>query len=173
MITFLLPYYNEFSQEIYEQIINELPLPCIECSCGKSGCLIFYGHYQRTIKWHSKLIKLIVQRVLCKECGATHALLPDVLVPYSQISLEDQQKIIRLIEDGECIEPILEANCLIDENNIKYIIRQYRKHWKEKLLSIGNTLLEPLTIPCFSAYSRQFMQIHRTRNKLNTITNTC
>ena len=115
---------------------------------------------------------MCVQRVLCKECGTTHALLPDILVPYSQIPMEDQKKIIRFIENHESPLPVLEANCLIDENNTKSIIRQYREPWKERLLSIGRTLLESLTIPCFSAFSRQFMQIHRTRNKLCIITNT-
>ena len=172
MITFLLPNCNDFSQNVYDLAVDELPLHRIKCTCGKCGCLILYGHYSRSVKWYSKRIDLRVQRVLCKECGATHALFPDILVPYSQIPLEDQQKIIRFTEKHESPLPVLQANCLIDENNIKYILRQYRKHWKERLISIGRTLLDSLTIPCFSAYSRQFMQIHRTRNKLYTLTNT-
>lgn len=73
---------------------------------------------------------------------------------------------------GTSPEAILAENLLIDENNVKYIVRQYRRHWKQRLLSIGQTLLDSLTVPCLHAYFRQFMQIHRTRNILCTYTNT-
>jgi hypothetical protein len=55
---------------------------------------------------------------------------------------------------------------LIDDCNARYIFRQYRKHWEQRLLSIGLTPGDDLVAPCFSFYSRQFMQIHRTRNIL-------
>jgi 16S rRNA A1518/A1519 N6-dimethyltransferase RsmA/KsgA/DIM1 with predicted DNA glycosylase/AP lyase activity len=61
---------------------------------------------------------------------------------------------------------VMLRNFLIDESNINYIVRQFRKHWKQRLLAIGASLSEDLTVPCLSAYSRQFMQIHRTRNIL-------
>ena len=92
--------------------------------------------------------------------------MPSVLVPYSQITLGDQQGILICAEAGSRADAILEQNPYIDEGNVKYIIRQYRRHWKERILSIGRTLLDSLTIPCLSAYSRQFMQIHRTPNIL-------
>ena len=70
------------------------------------------------------------------------------------------------------MKPVMENNILIDENNIKYIIRQFKKYWKQKLLSASLGILDDLTVPCLAVYSRQFMQIHRTRNKLCTCTNT-
>lgn len=70
------------------------------------------------------------------------------------------------------MEPIMENNLLIDENNIKYIIRQFRKHWKQRLLSAALNIMDDLTASCLAVYSRQFMQIRRTRNKLCTCTNT-
>jgi hypothetical protein len=60
----------------------------------------------------------------------------------------------------------LDRNPQIDENNVKHIIRQYKKHWKERLLSICLSIHDRLTIPCLSAFSRQFMQIHKTPNIL-------
>ncbi|AVD37749.1 hypothetical protein C4E25_01930 [Clostridioides difficile] len=56
----------------------------------------------------------------------------------------------------------------MDENNLKAVIRTYRLHWKERLRSAGLSFAEwgSLVIGCFSHFSRQFMQIKTTINKL-------
>lgn len=172
MITVLFEDCNDFSQNYYNQVIDDLQLNMVECTCGKKGCLIRYGHYRRSVKLVSGLLRLNVQRVWCRACEVSHALLPSLLVPYSQIILEDQQAILRCVEDGGSPVPIMERNNLIDENNVKYIIRQYRKHWRERIRSLGLSLSNGLAIRCIMAYSRQFMQIHRTRNQLFSCTNT-
>ncbi len=172
MITVLIPDINHFSQDIYNQIISAIQLYTLECTCGKKGYLILYGHYTRIVKFMSEPILLSVQRVMCTECHTTHALLPSLIVPYSQIPLDDQQEILEAVDSGQSPEPVMDRNLLIDENNVKYIVRQYRRHWEQRLLSIGKTLRDSLTVPCLQNYLRQFMQIHRTRNKLYTFTNT-
>ena len=172
MITVLFEDCNDFSQNVYDQVIDDLQLHMGECTCGKKGCLIRYGHYSRYVKLASDFLLLSVQRVWCKECGTSHALLPSLLVPYSQITLEDQQAVLLCVESEDSPAPVMERNNLIDENNIKYIIRQFRKHWMERIRSLGLSLSDSLAIRCMMAYSRQFMQIHRTRNKLFSCTNT-
>lgn len=172
MITVLFEDCNDFSQNFYNQVIDDLPFNMVECTCGKKGCLIRHGHYCRSVKLASDLLLLNVQRVRCKACGTSHALLPSLLVPYSQITLEDLQAILLCVEGGDSPVPVMERNNLIDENNVKYIIRQFRKHWKERIRSLGLSLIDCLAIRCILAYSRQFMQIHRTRNKLFSCTNT-
>ena len=166
MITVLFPSDKAFSKNIYYFFIQTLNLFTVECTCHKKGCLIFYGWYTRKVKLPTGLSEFSVQRVRCKECGKTHALIPSVLVPYSRIRLKDQQDILILAETGGDTADALDENQQIDENNVKHIIRQYKKHWKERILSIGLTLRDTLTVPCLSAYSRQFMQIHRTPNIL-------
>ena len=166
MITVLNKECNDFSQDFYDSVVEDIQLHMVECPCGKSGCLIRFGHYTRMIKYMSELIPLMIQRVFCKECLHTHALLLSGMVPYSQVSLEDQQEIIGCLEDQQPVEHILQRNFLIDESNVKYIIRQYRRHWKERLISIGISIKDALTVPCLSTYLRQFMQIHSTRNIL-------
>lgn len=172
MITVPFENCNVFSQNSYDQVMDGLQLGMVECPCGKKGCLILYGHYSRSVKLASGLLRLDVQRVWCRECKKAHALLPSLLVPYSQVTLEDQQDILRCVEDGVSPAPVMERNHLIDENNVKYIIRQYIKHWKERLRALGLSLADCLAIPCLKEYSRQFMQIHRIRNKLFSCTNT-
>lgn len=172
MITVIFQDCNDFSQEEYDRMMDGLQLFQVECTCGKKGCLIRYGRYKRCVKFNSVLIILFVKRVLCKACLVSHALFPSILVPYSQVPLNDQQQILACAENGKGPEPVMENNILIDENNVKYIIRRFRKHWKQRLLSAALHILDDLTAPCLAVYSRQFMQIRRTRNKLCTCTNT-
>lgn len=172
MITVLFKDCNSFSQDSYDLAIDELQLHMVKCTCGRSGCLIRYGHYPRQMKLMSDLLCLIVQRVWCKECGTSHALIPSLLVPYSQIPLDDQQEILECVENGLSPEPVMDRNILIDENHVKYIVRQFRRHWEQRILSLGLSLSDHLTIPSLTAFSRQFMQVHRTRNILFSPTNT-
>ena len=62
----------------------------------------------------------------------------------------------------------MERNPLVDESSIHCILRQFRLHWQQKLLSQGITLqpLDTLVNICFSHFSRQFMQIKTTPNIL-------
>ena len=172
MITIIFKECNDFSQKMYDSLMDGLQLFQVECTCGKKGCLIRYGHYRRSVKLNSAMVWLSIQRVFCTECGVTHALIPSILVPYSQVPLSDQQQILDRAEKGKDMEPVMQNNLLIDENNVKYIIRQFKRHWKQRLLSAALAVMDDLTAPCLSLYSRQFMQVHRTRNKLCTRTNT-
>lgn len=171
MITVLFQDCKDFSQELYDRTIDGLQLHMVGCTCGRKGCLIRYGHYKRYVKFMSTLIPLCIQRVWCKECETSHALLPSPLVPYSQIPLEDQQEILACRESGKSPEAVMGRNYLVDENHVKYISRQFKKHWKERLAALRLSLTDYLTVPCLGSYSMQFMQIRRTPNKLCVQTN--
>ena len=172
MITVIFKECNHFSQKEYDRMMDGLQLFQVECTCGKKGCLIRYGYYNRYVKLNSVLMQLSIQRVRCTQCFVSHALMPSILVPYSQVPLHDQQQILDCTVEEQDMEPIMQNNLLIDENNIKYIIRQFNKHWKQRLLSAALNIMDDLTASCLAVYSMQFMQIRRTRNKLCTCTNT-
>ena len=123
MITVIFEECNGLSQKEYDHMLDGLQLFQVRCTCGKKGCLIRYGRYKRSVKLNSVLIQLSIQRVRCTECLVSHALFPSLLVPYSQIPLHDQQQILDRAEKGQDPEPVMESNLLIDENNIKYIIK--------------------------------------------------
>jgi transposase-like protein len=61
--------------------------PC----CGARGQLSPYGGYFRWLVSRRKRknveVRIWIRRFECKSCGATHALLPDILTPYSIYSL--------------------------------------------------------------------------------------
>jgi hypothetical protein len=168
MITIKTENYNLISQDFYNKTINSLDLNLISCTCGHSGCLIRYGSYKRKVQMKGKILTLTVIRVYCTECGHTHALLLSSLIPYSQIPLNVQTAAIHAYESGHSLSRVLAGHCFIDENNLKAVIRAYRLHWKERLRSVCLSFAEgaSLVIGCFSHFSRQFMQIKTTVNKL-------
>ena len=164
MITIPIEDCNSFSQKTYDDYVFSLQPHMLKCKCGHSGCMIFYGHYTRHMKLLGLFIKLVIQRVRCSFCGKTHALIPKLIVPYSQIPREDQQEILLLCSEKKSVNPVLDRNCQIDESHVRHIIRRFKQDWKERILSLGLSLQDHLTEPCLSVYSLQFMQIHRTWN---------
>ena len=168
MITIETENYNYISQDFYDNIINSIDLNHVSCTCGRSGSLIFYGTYKRKVQLQDEIIFLTVARVLCSACGHTHALLLSSMVPYSQIPVAVQVCAIAASEDGLSLDSVLSDQCHVDESNLRYIIRSYRRHWKERLLS-ERIILSPFSLlirRCFSYFSRSFMQIKNTRHKL-------
>lgn len=168
MITIKTENYNLISQDFYNKTIDSLDLNLIPCTCGHSGCLIRYGSYKRNVQLKDEMITLTIVRVYCTTCGHTHALLLSSLVPYSQIPLNLQVTAIHAYESGHSLPRILADQCFIDENNLKAVIRTYRLYWKERLRSVGLSFSEwsSFVTGCFSNFSRQFMQIKTTVNKL-------
>ena len=88
------------------------------------------------------------------------------MVPYSQISLKDQISVIDAFENDLPTAEGLRNLDSVDESSIRYVIRQYLKHWKQRLLS-EHLLLHPvsdLVGNCLHSFCRQFMQIRRPRD---------
>ena len=60
-------------------------------SCGATGKLAEYGKYNRSlVSIHKKKVgesRVSPLRFSCASCGSTHALLPDIITPYSPYSL--------------------------------------------------------------------------------------
>ena len=168
MITIETENYNYISQDFYNNTINSIDLNQISCTCGLSGCLTFYGSYKRKIQLCDEVLILTVARVYCSACGHTHALLLSSIVPYSQIPVAVQTDAIIAAEEGASIGSLLEDQCCVDESNLRSVIRAYRLYWKERLLSenIPAAPVHLLVQKCFSCFSRAFMQIKTTRNKL-------
>ena len=172
MITIFVRDSNYISKSFYDSVNNYLQFHQLTCSCSHSACLSVHGYYKRTVKLSSGAIRLRVCRVKCSECGATHALLLSSMVPYSQIPISDQQRIYKDYEEGRNVSMVCESNPSVDENNVKSILRNYRRRWREKLRSLRIRLfpLDDLILSCFSDYSSQFMQIHQRVNKLFSYT---
>jgi hypothetical protein len=81
---------NNFKEMLikYQKSLNYGYLECPHCD---SSHLIRWGFYHRNIYYidSNKILfeVLNIQRVKCKQCGHTHALLPEGIIPFRQFSL--------------------------------------------------------------------------------------
>lgn len=168
MITIETDNYNPISQDFYNNIVLSLDLSSLSCACGHCGHLIWYGSYLRSLKLPDHVISLRVARVYCSFCGHTHAILLSSIIPYSSVPLDVQAAIIRCFEQGTGYHQLLDSQITLDECNIASIIRSYRHHWRQRILSLPAPVssLPELIRSCFQAFSRQFMQIKFTTNQL-------
>ena len=168
MITIFVEENNPLTPNFYNNLINSLQFHRLTCTCGHASCLSIHGYYTRSLKTPAGRLTFRICRVICSCCHHTHALLPSSMVPYSQISLSEHVEVISCHQQKLGWGILMNRNPSIDESNCRYIIRSFLKHWKQRLLSEKITLSDRATLvcDCFSAFIRQFMQIHYTPNIL-------
>lgn len=168
MITLFVEEYNPVTPSFYNNLIASLQIHRLTCTCGHSGCLSVHGYYTRSLKTPEGKLPFRICRVICSCCLRTHALLPSSIVPYSQISLAEHVEIISSHKDRKELETLMNHNPSIDESSCRHIVRSFLHHWKQRLLSEKITLSDRAALirGCFSAFARQFMQIHCTPNIL-------
>lgn len=168
MITVSVDFCKPISQNFYDDVINSLQFHRLTCPCGHSGCLTIHGYYNRTVKTGNSDIRLHVCRVICSQCGGTHALLLSSIVPYSQVSLPDQVSILEHAQSDRDFSSVMDSTPSIDESCVRSVIRRFRWHWEQRLLSEGLLLSLSMNFIacCFHAFRRQFMQIKSTPNIL-------
>jgi len=79
-------------KEIFDAAIKAFLMCKTICpSCGAKGCCREHDNYYRlliTIEFGKRKKHYIeIPRIFCESCGTTHAILPDVLIPYRSYSL--------------------------------------------------------------------------------------
>lgn len=166
MITLFVEEYNPITPNFYNNLIANLQFHRLTCTCNHSGCLSIHGYYNRSIKVSDGKVLFRICRVKCSCCGRTHALLLSYMIPYSQISINDQTAIIIAYEEGRLAAEVMDHTPSIDESNLRYILSSYCKHWKQRLLAFQIKLSQKLSRSCFFYFNRQFMQIKNTPNIL-------
>lgn len=117
MITIETEICNPISQTFYDDTVLSLDLNLITCTCGHTGCLVWYGSYTRKLRLEDQVISLKIARVFCNSCHHTHALLLSSIVPYSQISLEVHASIAEAYENGAGYNVFCQA--LFPEKSVK------------------------------------------------------
>jgi hypothetical protein len=174
MITVLASFFKQVTQEIYDDILSQILLERVSCSCGRAACFILYGHYRRWLKADEATIRLRIQRVQCRYCKQTHAILPACIVPYSQIPADTHRSILLAVDSSETAR-IMNSNPDISECDIYHVRQQFRKHWQARLVVLCLILTSPiqeLIRQSFEVFHRQFMQIRRGVNLKIFLTNT-
>lgn len=168
MITVITQECNEISQDFYDSAMDSIQISQMDCSCGHSGSLVGHGTYIRSLKTSLRKLPLLIRRVRCSICHATHALLPSSIVPYSQVSLMDHVAIASSYENGGNGMETMEDNPELSPSQVWYILSLYIRFWRQRLLSehIPLSPAHALTAPCLLCFGRQFMQVKSTRNLL-------
>lgn len=158
MIINLIDSVKVLTQKKYDEMFENMNLSCMKCTnCGNVG---FHKHckYSRFVKNQYGHFKIVIKRVICPKCGKTHAILPKCVVPWSQVSVEDNIHIINTKTEHD-IRDLLDILFWIEIEDIKNIKRRYKRYWKERILSSKITLNQDITEICINNFNRQFMQI--------------
>lgn len=168
MITLLVNENNPLSQSFYTELIEDLQFCQFDCpKCKCTGCFVIHGYYRRTVTTGINSVSIRILRIKCTSCSKTQSILTSQMVPYSQIALSTQVKIIEEVENKSSYSSI-EARLSISLFCINHIISNYYKYWKQMSLiaSLDFSNLSRLSQQSFANYSLQFMQIRNTANSL-------
>lgn len=163
MITIFSNKINTLNQNNYDKFINSLDISALSCSCGHAACLVRHAYYRRSLKSNDICtVTLLILRVKCSICGRTHAIVPADIVPYSQITLQDQADIIISHLNSRSQKELMNKKPLIDENSIRHVLYNYTKFWKQRLFAFQIDVTDnvfSIARKCLMHFGRQFMQI--------------
>lgn len=133
--------------------INYLILVCPKCeSVG-----LFHNHatYDRFLFNGTEEI-ITIQRIRCEACGATHALLPDIIVPYRYFSSLFILKLFDLyLKESLSISKIASA-LNISIQAVESLINCYKKIHEERMKIINHNLSRILDRDFMVDYFRMF-----------------
>lgn len=133
---------NTNFKENIQNYLNTANFCHLECPNCHSHDLIRWGYYERNVIFFSNnefnidssIIK--IQRIRCKSCGKTHALLPFGIIPYKQFTDEIISKILYELTN-DTLENV-SNKYLIDQSIIKKWCYQYNKFHSSRV----NTLIK-------------------------------
>lgn len=148
---------SALTQDIYDELVRFIVFSALQCPCGHVGFHL-HGTYERKVKLAAIVLHLIVQRIKCPECGKTHAVLPDILIPWSQVPLDTTVQLVRAANAGELREILTENENIMEEDAHNVRLR-FRIYWQERMKSFRIQYDSDLTDRCYTLFKRQFMQI--------------
>lgn len=100
----------------------------IECPVCQSDKLIKYGKYERNIGIQGEYQKINIKRVMCKECGHTHALIPSFILPFYQ---NERSFIIhavtRIVIDNKSVVEV-SKELEISRQEINSLVKRFKSH---------------------------------------------
>ena len=147
-------------------------------ACGARGCCSPHASYTRWMISIQHGVRadyiLTIKRVICASCGCTHALLPDVLIPYGSYSLRFILHVLRAYLNRNCTVAVLCGRFSIAVSTLYAWIALFNEHanlWLSVLERISRISLQVLdffenieTLPFlfFHRYGFSFFQNRRT-----------
>ena len=153
---------NPVSQSFYDRAVSSVDFSSISCDCClHDHCFEKYGFYFRSFI-SSTSIRLRIQRIRCRHCGRTHAILLSSMVPYSAHSIE-----IHIAVASMPVRDVLERFQELYSDTAHSIRRRFRKYWKD-LIHICDAAADHIASSCLLRFGRQFMQCRGSSLYLRT-----
>lgn len=129
------------SQQLFESYMSKFQPKLETCPiCGCKGSCHIHDYYGRNVvdfrngeKIH---MNLCVMRVFCEQCGHAHAILPDIIIPYSIYSLLFVLRILgQYFSERYTIEQICETYGICRSQFYKWLVlwKQHKRDWFEYL----------------------------------------
>lgn len=116
-------------KENFLRYLDGLNRICPECG----GEVVYHATYERRVHIDEMDECITIQRVLCKECRITHAVIPDFIRPYKHYSASDCEMVLRDIDNGISAEHV-ETNASVST------IRRWRAEFREKGSQVAGAL---------------------------------
>lgn len=156
-------------RRLYRQALEQAPVFLIVCPyCGAKGACRKRGSYERNLViFHDgkpEVLRLKVPRVQCS-CGRSHALLPDLIVPYLSYSLP---MILQVLYDYFYTHLTVQGTCdkyLITPPVLYRLKKQFLLHKKEWLGIVRDmslpacTFLEALLTKPYSQFGGAYLRL--------------
>ena len=166
-----------------EQLINSFISKDRNCPiCGTNQSCSNHGSYERcmiTIAGQTrKEVMVSINRVICSSCGKTHALLPDLLIPFASYSLKFVLHVLRayLCRTGT-VAQLCESFAISISTLYKWI-HLFKEHANLLLSSLDQIqwmnkksldfILNMVAIPWlfFNRYKFSFLQNHKRHSQV-------
>lgn len=136
--------------------------------CGSSGNCRIHAYYGRSIIDYSSgrrtVSDLCILRVRCDSCGHTHAILPDLIIPYSRYSLLFILQVLAEYFTRRCSVDALCEKFNLSREQIYQWLKLFRSHKQEWLGVLKDaeiseqTFLHQLYQSSYSSFSEQFIR---------------
>ena len=169
MLPFFLKVDNKSSDTFYinqqySMKMEHLNPYSIECSCRCKGSCIKYGKYPRKLIVNDNPICINIQRVYCKNCHKTHAILPTFIIPYELHTMDYVLDLVHQYKDETISSADYELKRYIE------IFKSWMVRFKAIEYSMSDDIEEVITFSAYH-YGMCFMQnLKRKNSKLNEVT---
>lgn len=133
MITFNSINDNTYNQEIYNNDIHNLNLDNVKCTCGSIGNFFYHASYKRYLVLDNGEIQLTITRVKCRSCNKTHALLPNIIIPYRIISNPIIIKLIQSYCDVSNSVTVISKITGLSVECVRTLLHFFEKYHRERM----------------------------------------
>ncbi len=108
----------------YEETMNYEYMECSNCNSDE---LIYYGTYTRNVIISKECKEIRIKRVLCKNCGKTHAIIPTFIKAYFQYESSFIDFVVYLMKAKK-----MKSKQVEDKMNLsRQLIFKWRKRFEE------------------------------------------